>query len=188
MGCSSLTSVTMPGSVTSIGNEAFSGCTNLLTVKSYIEEPFNVSRFSEPTYRQGTLYVPKGTKELYIRFDGWREFLRIEEMEEGAEPAPNGECAMPTIIIIGNTIRFECATPEAEFTSTLIAEEKFTGSKIDLSENDVTYTLTVYATAPGYDRSQPAKAIIVAKKGDMNGDGTVGIGDIVAITNIMAGN
>ena len=28
----------------------------------------------------GTLYVPAGTKELYTRFDGWREFLKIEEV------------------------------------------------------------------------------------------------------------
>ena len=158
-----------------------------MTVKSYIELPFDTGGFATETTQNGTLYVPAGTKDQYVRFDGWRDFLKIVEMEEGAEPAPNGECAVPTIIIAGNKIKFACSTPGAEFTSTLTAEEKFKGSEIDLGDNDVTYTLTVYATAPGYDRSQPAKATIVAKRGDVNGDGQIGIGDIVSITNIMAG-
>ena len=78
----SITSVTIPNSVTNIGSEAFYGCDNLLTVNSEITEPFccGSSCFSENTLREGTLYVPAGTKDLYTRFDGWREFLKIEEV------------------------------------------------------------------------------------------------------------
>ena len=36
-------------------------------------EPFNVTGlFSEETYRNGTLYVPAGTKDLYSSTDGWK--------------------------------------------------------------------------------------------------------------------
>ncbi len=79
--CIGLTSITIPESVTSIGDGAFYYCDNLLTVRSEITEPFNCKRnvFSKNTLRNGVLYVPASTKELYIRFDGWREFLRIEE-------------------------------------------------------------------------------------------------------------
>ena len=80
-GCSGLTSITIPNSVTNIGSGAFQGCNNLLTVNSEITEPFNCSgAFSENTLRKGTLYIPAGTKDLYTRFDGWREFLKIEEV------------------------------------------------------------------------------------------------------------
>ena len=81
-GCNSLTSVTIPNSVTSIGGSAFENCDNLLTVNSEITEPFNCGErcFSENTLRKGTLYIPEGTMGLYTRFDGWREFLKIEEV------------------------------------------------------------------------------------------------------------
>ena len=80
--CSGLTSVTIPNSVTSIGHHAFYGCGGLLTVNSEITEPFSCTNlFSNNTYQNGTLYVPTGTRNLYARFDGWREFLKIEEVE-----------------------------------------------------------------------------------------------------------
>ena len=89
VGCTGLESVRIPNSVAEIGSGAFSGCDNLLTVNSEIMEPYNCSQpFSNNTYRKGTLNVPAGTKDLYIRFDGWREFLKIEEAGSN-EPAIN---------------------------------------------------------------------------------------------------
>lgn len=41
--------------------------------------------FSNETYRNGVLYIPAGTKELYTRFDGWKEFLKIIEMDATGE-------------------------------------------------------------------------------------------------------
>jgi flagellar hook assembly protein FlgD len=86
-GCSGLTSVTIPSFVTSIGSSAFSGCDNLTSVISEITEPFNCGTDAFPTNacRNGTLYVPAGTKDLYIRFDGWRNFLHIEDGGEAAK-------------------------------------------------------------------------------------------------------
>lgn len=85
--CESLTSVTLGSDLVSINNYIFKGCKALRTVKSYIKEPFSINKFNfeDDTYRQGTLYVLAGTKDLYARFDGWREFLKIVEMEEDGE-------------------------------------------------------------------------------------------------------
>ena len=179
-----MSSVTIGSGVTSIGGDAFKGCTSLTTVKSYIEEPFNISKFENDTYRQGTLYVPKGTKDLYIRFDGWREFLKIEEIEK--EPAPNGECAMPTIIVMGNKFKFQCETPGAEFTSSLTTEENFTGDEVSMDNDKITYVLTVYANAPGYDQSRPAKYRFTVSKKDVNQDGSIDVADIATIIDAMA--
>ena len=63
------------------------GCQNIREVTSYIVEPPSCKDlFSEETYRQGVLYIPAGTKDYYTRFDGWREFLKIVEMDSSEEP------------------------------------------------------------------------------------------------------
>ena len=88
--CGRLSSVTIGNSVNSIGEEAFDGCNNLMEVKSFIESPnhLNTNVFTENTYRLGTLYVPVGKEKVYSRFDGWRNFLNIVEIDtEGIKQA-----------------------------------------------------------------------------------------------------
>lgn len=70
---SSLTSVTIPGNITSIGYYAFSYCESLTSVVSEIEEPFtlNSSVFSSIA-SNCILTVPYGTRDAYIAA-GWTE-------------------------------------------------------------------------------------------------------------------
>ena len=91
--CSGLTSVTIPNSVTSIGSQAFDGCTNLATVVSLIEEPFKISNdtFSQLIYDNGTLYVPQGTIDKYKATDGWKKFLWMEEGAPTGISHPHGD-------------------------------------------------------------------------------------------------
>ena len=57
---------------------------------------------------------------------------------------------------------------------------------MEVSNKDLVFTLTVYATAPDYDRSQPATMKFVVKKTDVNGDGAVDVADIATIISEMA--
>lgn len=79
-GCSGLTSVTIGSSVTSIDSNAFAECTALTEVISNIETPYNINRNCFPGLAKmnATLYVPKGTKELYQAASGW-DFVNIDD-------------------------------------------------------------------------------------------------------------
>jgi len=83
--CSGLTSVTIGSGVTSIGNYAFDGV-DIPTVISLIENPFKITgktsdlrTFTQNTFNNATLYVPKGTIDKYKATEGWKDFLFIEE-------------------------------------------------------------------------------------------------------------
>ena len=105
-GCESITEISLPSTLEKIGKSAFSDCyikaitipasvkeigdyalstSTLLTVTSLMEEPipFAVafgSWFADKTFKNGTLYVPKGTLSKYKEANGWSNFLYIEEL------------------------------------------------------------------------------------------------------------
>ena len=165
--CTELTSVKIPRSVTSIGEKAFFGSENLLVVNSKILEPFSSKNlFSENTCRNGILYVPEGTMNLYTRFDGWREFLKIEEL--------NGELKKYQLSFVVNNQ--ELSSQELEFGAKITPPETDgKGNKIDWYKYP--------ATMPEHDLVVYGMTL----KGDANGDGVVDIADAVKIVNIVVG-
>jgi len=79
-----LSTITIPASVTSIGNGAFADCSGIESVCTRITNPFAINDdvFDEITYKTATLYVPIGTRQLYQQAKGWKNFLNIVERED----------------------------------------------------------------------------------------------------------
>ena len=84
-GCRGLTSITIPESVTSIGKESFTNCTNLRDFYCQAEnvpQIFNNS-FKNITLASVTLHVPKISIDLYKSASIWSSFGTIVSLEDG---------------------------------------------------------------------------------------------------------
>ena len=81
-GCSGLTSLTLPSSVSSIGESAFSGCSGLSSIYVNWESPLSIdaSTFEDANTGKCILYVPKGTYDDYW-ISNWGIFENIVEYD-----------------------------------------------------------------------------------------------------------
>ena len=82
-GCKWLKSIHIPNSIKSIGDYAFDECNNLKEVYSHITVPFEIDRWWRFPYDEATLYVPKGTSDLYRNTKYWNNFSNIVEIDYG---------------------------------------------------------------------------------------------------------
>lgn len=74
--------MTIPNSVTSIGERAFEDCWKLGTIYVQCEVPIECDpRFSDNVLKEAILYVPTGTLSAYEKVDPWRNFWNIEETD-----------------------------------------------------------------------------------------------------------
>ena len=72
--------MTIPNSVTSIGNEAFKGCTSLTSLYVNNTTPPELDdTFEKIHYTWTDLYVPVGSIEAYSTASGWKNFVSISE-------------------------------------------------------------------------------------------------------------
>lgn len=84
-GCSNLTSVDIPNSVTAIGNYAFEACSGLTSIYSLNPIPPTVGNnyykekhcFDNTNYQNAMLYVPQEALEAYRTAEIWKNFKNI---------------------------------------------------------------------------------------------------------------
>ena len=91
--CTGLTSITILGSVISIGNEVFRYCSGLTEAYCYAEQVPNTgsNAFFDTNIEDATLYVPKGSVELYKATSPWSDFGTIVEIPSEANPDINSD-------------------------------------------------------------------------------------------------
>jgi len=116
-GCTSLTSITIPESVTHIGESAFSGCTKLTKVTCLATTPPEAATNSFENYN-GYLYIPCEGKDDYDVDACWGSFKHVECI--GAE----------TVELPKDEVKVEPEKTEAVFS-------------MPTNESAYTYTLTI---------------------------------------------
>ncbi len=101
-----ITEIELPKNLESFGNNQynygyygpFSGCQQLAKIVSHVKEPFGIAyhAFENSIFQNATLYVPKGTKDVYSITNYWSLFANIEEFgEDNAINATLADNSMP---------------------------------------------------------------------------------------------
>lgn len=136
-GCVNMEKITIPSSVSSISERAFQNCDVLHTIVSQVETPFAIESnvFSRvidgtETPTTATLYVPKGSKELYKSTEGWNQFATILEEGETPEHTP-----ITAISELKNTVLYAVSQPHHPKGATSWAVQE--GGQALKSSNDL---------------------------------------------------
>lgn len=156
-GCSSLTSITLPNSVTSINEGVFQNCKNLENVYCYAEKiPSTATNAFKDSYVEyATLHVPASAINEYKTTEPWSSFGTFKILE-GTE-IETKKCEAPTIAYKDGELSFTCATEGVEYISEVNCADvsKFYTSTVALT---ACYDIKVYATKAGYENSDVATA------------------------------
>ena len=82
-GCTGLTSITIPNSVTYIGFKAFEGCSGLTEIYSLALTPPRIDFYTFADCYGATLYVPKEAVNTYKTANHWKNFTNIVGIDGG---------------------------------------------------------------------------------------------------------
>ena len=79
-GCSNITRISLPSKLESIKDNAFSNCGKLIFIQCAMTNPKAISEtaFAETTYKNATLFVPSGASSKYTGTAGWK-FSKVLE-------------------------------------------------------------------------------------------------------------
>lgn len=85
-GATNLQKITLPSTLTNIGDNAFDNCSSITTVISLATYPPSLGSqaLTGIDRTTATLYVPTGTKDIYSTTTVWKKFATIIELDESA--------------------------------------------------------------------------------------------------------
>jgi hypothetical protein len=87
--CTAMRTIEFGKNVTSITSGAFKDAKSLLKVTSHNSiPPTTTNTFSNETYLDGTLYVPKISIDSYKAATGWKDFWEIKALDGGSSGIP----------------------------------------------------------------------------------------------------
>ena len=179
-------SVAFGAQVTELGSGMYN-CVNIKNIIAPWETPISINSnvFNYDLYGTATLSVPHKLVDTYRAALVWRDFLKIEEMEEV-------KCFTPTATLEDGRLHFECETKDVTFHYKYTYPEGREGTGNDVAVGQTIY-LTLYATKAGLEDSDKAYyeleisggGGIIGIKGDVNEDGIVNGTDIQEVINII---
>jgi hypothetical protein len=134
-GCTNMTSISIPNSVESIGDDAFSGCTSLTSVRMERESPLLISENTFSNCANATLYVPQGSLTAYMNAPYWQDFNNIIEYSEDR------------IVISSAGVATHCSNKDLDFTD-IDGLKAYIATAYDTQTHDVTM-MRVYDVPAG---------------------------------------
>ena len=155
--CSGLTSVTIGNSVKSIWIEAFRYCSKLEDVYCYAEKvpSTDASAFEGSYIEYSTLHVIGSSLSSYQATAPWSGFGTIKALE-GTE-AETKKCEKPVISYNNGELSFTCATEGVEYISKINSDD-FNSFYTQLVQLSGCYNISVTAKKAGYEDSDVATA------------------------------
>ena len=158
-GCSGLTSATIGSGIKSIYSLAFASCPELTDVTCYAENVPNTYAdvFKDSYIESATLHVLTSAVNAYKAADPWKNFKSIVAIDGTTPETP--KCEKPTISYENGQLKFSSATDGAEFISEITDSDIKKNYEATVSLT-ATYNISVYATKSGYDNSETATATL----------------------------
>ena len=158
--CENLDSVVIGEKVTAIARRAFAACGNLKDVFCLAEKvpSIDYSAFADSYPEYMTLHVPAKALAQYRTAVTWESFGKIVAIEDYSGTTTQ-KCAVPTISYANGKLQLKCATEGASFITEIQDSDVaiYYKDEIDLG---VSYTITAYAVANGYENSDVVTATL----------------------------
>ena len=166
-GCSGLTSITLPSSVTSLGYDSFTDCSGLETVYFKGKVPklsYSYSGSGPDIPTKCIIKVPSEYLQDYKDAFGpdYKYIYAWNPDESGDDDKPVTQCATPSVSYEAGELKFACETAGAKYHYTISDNDMATDALSEDGKVSLTgaYNISVYATADGYTASEKAEATL----------------------------